>query len=157
VGHGEISEGLALVERALKLGPVGPYQLQAAIAALHAQPQTPQDTDWIQIAALYERLLEFNASSVIALNRAVAIAMSVGLQEGLQAIDALGPSGELDKYYLFHAARADILFRMNRFEEAAVAYRHALALAGNRIEQDFLTRRLESAEHTLRQGQAQGS
>jgi RNA polymerase sigma-70 factor (ECF subfamily) len=149
--RGEISEGLALVERALTLGPVGPYQLQAAIAALHAQPKTPQDTDWAQIAALYEKLLEFNASSVIALNRAVAIAMSAGLEDGLQAIDALAPSGELDKYYLFHAARADILFRMNRFEEAAVAYRNALALAGNRIEQDFLTRRLASAEHTLRQ------
>ena len=149
--RGEISEGLALVDRALTLGPVGPYQLQAAIAALHAQPETPQETDWAQIAALYEKLLEFNASSVIALNHAVAIAMSVGLEDGLQAIDALGPSGELDKYYLFYAARADILFRMNRFEEAALAYRHALALAGNRIEQDFLTRRLASAEHTLRQ------
>ncbi len=155
--HVEISEGLALVERALKLGPLGPYQLQAAIAALHAQPKTPQDTDWAQIAALYEKLLEFNASSVIALNRAVAIAMSVGLEDGLQAIDALGPTGELEKYYLFHAARADILFRMNRFEEAAMAYRNALALAGNRIEQDFLTRRLASAEDTLRQRQAQGS
>src|SRR5258708_10680218 len=155
--HGEISEGLALVERALTLGPLGPYQLQAAIAALHAQPKTPQDTDWAQIAALYEKLLEFNASSVIALNRAVAIAMSVGLEDGLQAIDALCPSGELDKYYLFHPARADILFRMNRFEEAAIAYRNALTLAGNRIEQDFLTRRLASCRDTGRQRQAQGS
>jgi RNA polymerase sigma-70 factor (ECF subfamily) len=153
----EISEGLALVERALMSGPVGPYQLQAAIAALHVQAKTAHDTDWPQIAALYEKLLEFNPSSVIALNRAVAIAMSAGLEQGLQAIDALGPSGELEKYYLFHAARADILFRMNRFEEAATAYRHALALAGNRIEQDFLTRRLASAEDTMRQGQAHGS
>jgi RNA polymerase sigma-70 factor (ECF subfamily) len=148
--HGEISEGLVLVDRALTLGPVGPYQLQAAIAALHSGAKTAQETDWRQIAALYEKLLEFNASSVIALNRAVAIAMSVGLREGLQAIDALGPSGELEKYYLFHAARADVLFRMDRLDEAAAAYRNALALAGNRIEQDFLTRRLVSVEGKLR-------
>jgi len=155
--HVEISEGLLLVERALKLGPVGPYQLQAAIAALHAQANAAPDTDWPQIAALYGKLLEFNSSSVIALNRAVAIAMSVGLEAGLEAIDALGPSGELEKYYLFHAARADVLFRMNRLEEAGAAYRNALALAGNRIERDFLTRRLAAVEDTLRQRQAQGS
>jgi len=155
--HGEISEGLALVDRALTLGPVGPYQLQAAIGALHSGAKTARETDWPQIAALYEKLLEFNASSVIALNRAVAIAMSVGLQEGLQAIDALGPSGELEKYYLFHAARADVLFRMDRLDEAAAAYRNALALAGNRIEQDFLTRRLASVEDKLRERHAHGS
>jgi len=153
----EISEGLTLIERALRLRPAGPYQLQAAIAALHAQAKTARDTDWPQIAALYEKLLEFNSSAVIALNRAVAIAMSVGLAEGLQAIDALGPSGELEKYYLFHAARADVLFRMSRLEEAAAAYRNALALAGNRIEQDFLRRRLAAVEETVRQCQAHGS
>jgi RNA polymerase sigma-70 factor (ECF subfamily) len=153
----EISEGLVLVDRALTLGPVGPYQLQAAIAALHSGAKAAQETDWPQIAALYEKLLEFNASSVIALNRAVAIAMSVGLREGLQAIDALGPSGELEKYYLFHAARADVLLRMDRLNEAAAAYRNALALAGNRIEQDFLTRRLASVEGKLRGRHAHGS
>jgi RNA polymerase sigma-70 factor (ECF subfamily) len=153
----EISEGLTLIERALRLRPAGPYQLQAAIAALHAQAKTAQDTDWPQIAALYEKLLEFNSSAVIALNRAVAIAMSVGLAEGLQAIDALGTSGELEKYYLFHAARADVLFRMSRLEEAASAYRNALALAGNRIEQDFLTRRLAAVEGKLRERHAHGS
>jgi len=153
----EISEGLTLIERALRLRPAGPYQLQAAIAALHAQAKTARDTDWPQIAALYEKLLEFNSSAVIALNRAVAIAMSVGLAEGLQAIDALGPSGELEKYYLFHAARADVLFRMSRLEEAAAAYRNALALAGNRIEQDFLRRRLAAVKETMRQCQAHGS
>jgi RNA polymerase sigma-70 factor (ECF subfamily) len=138
----EISEGLMLVEKALSRGPVGPYQLQAAIAALHAQAKTPQETDWRQIAALYERLLEFNRSPVIALNHAVAVAMSAGFEEGLKIIDALGASGELDRYYLFHAARADILRRMNRQREAKEAYRQALALATNRIEQDFLKRRL---------------
>ncbi len=139
----EISEGLMLVEKALSRGPVGPYQLQAAIAALHAQARTPEDTDWNQIAALYERLLEFNGSPVIALNHAVAVAMSAGFEQGLKIIEALGASGELDRYYLFHAARADILRRMNRRKEAREAYLQALALATNQIEQDFLKRRME--------------
>jgi RNA polymerase sigma-70 factor, ECF subfamily len=139
----EISEGLMLVEKALSRGPVGPYQLQAAIAALHAQARTPEDTDWNQIAALYDRLLEFNRTPVVALNHAVAVAMSAGFEEGLRIIDGLGASGELDRYYLFHAARADILRRMNRRKEASEAYRQALTLATNRIEQDFLNRRIE--------------
>ena len=130
------------MENALRRGPLGPYQLQAAISALHAQAKTPQQTDWNQIAALYGRLLAFNQSPVIALNHAVAVAMSAGFEEGLKRIDAVGLSGQLDGYYLFHAARADILRRMQRFEEAADAYRRALALTGNRIEQDFLARRL---------------
>lgn len=138
----EIVEGLALVERALRAGPAGPYQLQAAIAALHAGAKTPQATDWQQIARLYELLLEFNGTAVVALNHAVAIAMSAGFGEGLKRIDALGASGELDRYYLYHAARADILRRMNCFEEAAEAYRRALGLTSNRIEQEFLQRRL---------------
>ena len=142
----EIVEGLELVERALRAGPVGPYQLQAAIAALHAQAKTPQTTDWYQIARLYERLLVFNGTAVVALNHAVAIAMSAGFGEGLKRIDALGAAGELDQYYLFHAARADILRRMRCFEEAAQAYGRALALTSNRIEQEFLKRRLAGIE-----------
>ena len=138
----EITEGLALVERALSLGPLGPYQLQAAIAALHAQAGAPAETDWAQIAELYQRLLVFNPSPVTALNHAVAIAMSAGLAEGLQRIDAVGAEGKLDQYYLFHAARADILRRMNRLSEAHEAYARALALAGNRIEQDYLKERI---------------
>lgn len=147
----EISDGLALLEHALNSGPAGPYQLQAAIAALHAQSQTPEETDWPQIAALYGRLLELNRSRVIALNHAVAIAMSEGLEPGLTRIDALGASGELDDYYLFHAARADILRRLNRPAEAAVAYERALRLATNRIEQNFLRRRLDevTGDHTV--------
>ena len=139
----EISEGLRLVEDSLRLGPLGPYQLQAAIGALHAQAETPAKTDWCQIAALYERLLDFNPSPVIALNHAVAVAMGTGLEQGLNRIEAVGKSGELDHYYLFHAARADILLRMNRLEEAATAYQRALALTSNLIEQDFLKRRLD--------------
>jgi len=140
--RGAASEGLMLVEKALNMGRAGPYQLQAAIAALHSQAKTPQKTDWPQIAALYERLLELNPSPVIALNHAVAVAMSAGFEEGLKRIDDLGISGALDRYYLFHAARADLLRRLNRRSEAAEAYQCAASLATNRIEQDFLERRL---------------
>ena len=143
-----IAEGLGLVERALSVrstnaGAVGPYQLQAAIAALHAQAKTAGDTDWRQIVALYERLLQSNPSRVIALNHAVAVAMSAGLEDGLQRIEDLGAGGELNDYYLFHAARADILRRLHRPAEAAEAYRRALDLAANRIERNFLRGRLE--------------
>jgi RNA polymerase sigma-70 factor, ECF subfamily len=140
----KIREGLALVEQALSSGRLGPYQLQAAITALHAQAATPHDTDWPQIAALYGRLLAFQNTPVVALNHAVAVAMSVGLAEGLRRIDALGVFAQLDDYYLFHAARADILMRMRHYQESAVAYRRALALATNGMEQEFLARRLET-------------
>jgi RNA polymerase sigma-70 factor (ECF subfamily) len=137
-----ISEGLALVDSALSLGSIGPYQLQAAIAALHAGASTPDDTDWPQIAALYERLLRLNPSPVIALNHAVAIAMSGAIEEGLQRIDDLGRTAVLRQYYLLHAARADLLRRLNRFSEAAAAYERAISLATNQIEREFLQRRL---------------
>jgi len=138
-----ISEGLSLLDRALSFGAAGPYQLQAAIAALHAQADRSEDTDWPQIAALYERLLVWNPSPVVALNSAVAVAMGIGLEEGLERIDATGRSGELDGYYLFHAARADILRRLNRLAEASAAYRRALALATNRVEREYLQHRLD--------------
>jgi RNA polymerase sigma-70 factor (ECF subfamily) len=138
----EIAEGLLVLENALKRGAAGPYTLQAAIAALHASASTPQSTDWRQIAALYERLFAFNSSPVVALNYAVAIAMSAGYEEGLRQLDALDGSGELDRYHLFHAARADILRRMNRKAEAKDAYRRALALTTNAIEQRYLEQRL---------------
>ncbi len=137
----EIDEGIVLLERGLRKGPLGPYQLQAAIVAVHAQAKTPDETDWPQIAALYDRLRSFNESPVIALNHAVAVAMSEGWEEGLRRIDELA---NLDQYYLFHAARADLLARMNRQQEAATAYERAIALARNRLEQEFLRERLES-------------
>jgi RNA polymerase sigma-70 factor, ECF subfamily len=137
-----IAEGVRLVEKALRLGPAGPYQLQAAIAALHAQAATAEKTDWAQIAALYEKLLECNPSPVIALNHAVAVAMGGRLEEGLSRIEALGRTGTLDQYYLLHAARADLLRRLNQNSAAAAAYRQALALATNPVEIDFLERRL---------------
>ena len=139
---GAIAEGLATLERALAMGPAGPYQLQAAIAALHSQARTPEATDWPQIAALYGKLLEWNASPVVALNHAVAVAMSAGLVEGLRRVDDLGRSGALDRYYLFHAARADLLRRLRRWGEAADAYRRAAALATNQVEHGYLERRL---------------
>jgi RNA polymerase sigma-70 factor (ECF subfamily) len=137
----EIAEGCELVERSLVTGPLGPYQLQAAIAALHAQAKTPGDTDWAQIAALYARLLDFQSTAVVALNHAVAVAMSAGLAEGLALIEGIAG---LEEYYLFHAARADILMRMGRWGDSAVAYRRALGLATNGVEQEFLRRRLRS-------------
>jgi len=141
-----ISEGLILVEEALVLGPVGPYQLQAAIAALHARAATSEETDWPQIAALYEELLKVNPSPVIALNHAVAVAMGGRLEHGLSIIEELGRSGALDQYYLFHAARADFLRRLNRRDSAAAAYREAASLATNQVERDFLHRRLRELE-----------
>ena len=136
----EISEGLDLMEQALGLGR-GSYQLQAAIASLHAQANLPAETDWPKIAALYNELFERNPSPVIALNRAVAVAMSGKLDEGLREIDGLGELGALERYYLFHAARADLLRRLNRRSEAVDAYRKAMDLVTNPVELSFLERR----------------
>ena len=135
-----IAEGLALVERALRMRQPGPYQLQAAIAALHAQAQTAKETDWAQIVALYEKLLERNPSPVIALNRAAAVAMSAGPEEGLRQMAALASA--LDGYHLFHASRADLFRRLGRRADAVEAYRRALDLAANPVEREFLTRRV---------------
>ena len=138
----QICEGIRLIEDALRLHSVGPYQLQAAIAAVHGEAQTPADTDWRQIASLYSELVRLSPTPVVALNHAVAAAMSEGFPRGLAMIDDLGASGELDGYYLFHAARADILRRLGRRHEAADAYQRALALATNQVERSYLTRRL---------------
>ncbi len=138
----QIDEGLALVESALRMGRIGPYQLQAAIAALHAEAASAAETDWAQIAALYGELARLQPSPVVQLNGAVAIGMSEGPQRGLALIDELGISGELDRYHLFHAARADMLRRLGSFEAAAGAYRRALALMANKIERVYLERRL---------------
>jgi RNA polymerase sigma-70 factor (ECF subfamily) len=135
-----------LVEKALRIGPAGPYQLQAAIAALHAHAATPEETDWPQIAALYEKLLEMNPSPVIALNHAVAVAMTGRINDGLNRIEELGRAGVLDRYYLFHAARADLLRRLNQNGDAAAAYRQAAALATNPVEVGFLNRRLRQLQ-----------
>jgi RNA polymerase sigma-70 factor (ECF subfamily) len=138
----EIKEGLPLVETALRLQDLGPYQLQAAIAALHAHATSFDQTDWVEIAALYQQLANISPSPVIALNHAAAIAMAEGPDKGLALIDLLDANEQLTEYHLFHAARADLLRRLNRNTEAAEAYARALGLTRNPIEQKFLKRRL---------------
>lgn len=138
----QIGEGLRLVEQALRSGRIGPYQLQAAIGALHAQAKKPDGTDWRQIAELYERLMEIQPTQVVALNHAVAVALGHDLEKGLTMIDALASSGQLDSYHLYHASRADILRRLNRPCEAAAAYNRALSLTTNAVERRYLRRRL---------------
>jgi RNA polymerase sigma-70 factor (ECF subfamily) len=138
----EIEEGSALVERALKMRGAGTYQLQAAIAALHCQAKQPEATDWPQIAALYSELLHLQPTAIVALNRAVAVAMASSAEEALRLLEADGLSDELAGYHLYHATRADLLRRSGRKTEAAVAYREALALTTNHIEQAYLEKRL---------------
>lgn len=142
----QIAAGLSLLDRAWRMRAPGPYQVQAAIAALHAQAPTPGETDWAQIAALYRELARWNGSAVIQLNRAVAIAFGESIEKGLALIDQLAASVDLDRYHLMHAARADLLRRLNRNQEAAQAYRRALELTGNAVEQEYLRRRLASIE-----------
>jgi RNA polymerase sigma-70 factor (ECF subfamily) len=132
--HHRIDEGLRVLDRALALRAAGPYQLQAAIAALHID----EHTDWAQIAALYGQLAQHTRSPIIELNRAVAVAMSEGPEQGLALMREL----PLDEYHLYHAARADLLRRLERIDEAAAAYRRALSLAQTEPERRFLSRRL---------------
>jgi len=138
-----IREGQKLVSRALGMRRPGPYQLQAAIAAVHSHAETAVETDWGEIAALYRELLRISSSPVVALNYAVAVAMSEGLEAGLELVEQAGESGELRDYHLFHAARADLLRRLGRKTDAASAYGQALRLATNGVEKEFLRRRLE--------------
>lgn len=135
-----IDEGLRTLEGSMAQGRPGPYQVEAAIAALHARAPHPQDTDWPQIATLYDALGSMSPSPVVALNHAVAVAMADGPAAGLPLVDAL--HDELDRYHLFHAARGDLLRRLEREDEAALAYHRALDLATNPAEQRFLRRRL---------------
>jgi RNA polymerase sigma-70 factor, ECF subfamily len=139
----EIEEGCTLVERALRMRRTGPYQLQAAIAALHCQAERPEDTDWPQIAALYGELLRLQPTAIVALNRAVAVAMANSPEEGLRILDGDELPTALGNYHLYHAARADLLRRSGSPVEAFEAYRRALALTTNVVERQFLTRRLE--------------
>jgi RNA polymerase sigma-70 factor (ECF subfamily) len=141
-----IDEGRALVVEALRGGSPGPYALQAAIAAVHDEAESAETTDWPQIVGLYDVLRATAPSALVELNRAVAVAMAEGPAAGLALIRELSGSGELDRYHLFHAARARLLDRLGRFEEAAHAYRRALALAGNEPERAFLARCLATAE-----------
>ncbi len=138
----EIEEGVQLVQAALSLRRVGSYQLQAAIAALHAEAKRADQTDWRQIVALYEELIRITSSPVVALNHAVAVAMSEGFERGLSFIESAGADGKLENYYLFHASRADLLRRLHRLDEARAAYQRALSLTTNHVEQTYIRRRL---------------
>jgi RNA polymerase sigma-70 factor, ECF subfamily len=139
---GEISEGAGLLEAALAHARPGPYQVQAAIAACHAAAGDAADTDWPQIARLYEQLARFMPSPVVELNRAVAVGMAEGPMAGLALVEALEASGELAGYHLLPATRADLLRRLDRASEAADAYHEALVLAATDPERRFLSRRL---------------
>ncbi len=137
-----IAEGQALVERALRMRRPGPYQLQAAIAAVHDEAPTSAETDWTQITLLYDALGRLDPSPVVELNRAVAVAMRDGPTTGLELIDRIEAAGELEDYHLLHAARADLLRRLGRRSEASVAYGRALELTANETERGYLSRRL---------------
>ena len=139
--HGKIQEGTRILEYALHMKQPGPYQIQAAISALHAQAIRAEDTDWPQIAALYAELMKMTPSPVIELNRAVAIAMADGPLQGLKLLERSTLEKELSDYYLFHAARADLLRRAGRMSDARNAYTVALNLCHNERECAFLRRR----------------
>lgn len=138
----EIDEGTRILDRAVAMRRRGPYQIQAAIAALHGAARTAPDTDWRQIALLYGALARLAPSPTVALNEAAAIAMAEGPEEGLKRVDAFGASGALAGYHLLPAARADLLRRLGRGAEAAEAYRASLALCRNARERAYLERRL---------------
>jgi len=144
----KIHEGIAILDEALTINDPGPYQVQAAISALHAEAPTAGDTDWRQIAALYDSLATMTPSAVIEVNRAVAVAMAYGVEAGLQLLLRL--EDQMDDYYPYHAARADLLRRNGEREAAADAYQRALALCSNRAERAYLQRRLaELFNHPL--------
>jgi RNA polymerase sigma-70 factor (ECF subfamily) len=142
----EIEEGLRLIQTVLGNPPVGGrvgvYQLQAAIAAVHAEATTAAETDWTQIVGLYSELKRINSSPVVALNHAAAVAMGEGFEQGLRLIETAGASGKLEQYYLFHAARADLLGRLGRTHEAQAAYERALELTANQVEQKYVRRKM---------------
>jgi RNA polymerase sigma-70 factor (ECF subfamily) len=144
--RGQVTEAIGVLGRALRHERPGPYQLQATIAALHAQAATPERTDWPGVAAVYARLLTMAPSPVVALNHAVAVAMAEGPAAGLALLEAIDG---LDRYHLWHAARADLLRRLDRPDEAATAYRRAHELATNPADRRFLAGRLR--EHDLQE------
>jgi RNA polymerase sigma-70 factor (ECF subfamily) len=142
-----IAEGVALLERAVASGQIGPYGLQAAIAAAHAQAPSAEATDWHRIVELYDLLARADPSPVVELNRAVAVSMRDGPASGLDLVDAVLASGQLDAYPLAHAARADLLRRLGRTADARAAYQHALQLTRPEPQRRFIERRLDELAH----------
>jgi RNA polymerase sigma-70 factor, ECF subfamily len=142
----QITEGVALVQRALSMGQVGPYTIQATIAAVHAQAPSAAATDWGHIVELYDLLLQAHLSPVIKLNRAVAVAMRDGPLEGLTLINTILTRGELENYHLAHAARADLFRRLGQTAEARASYQRALSLTQQEPERRFLEKRLRELQ-----------
>jgi RNA polymerase sigma-70 factor (ECF subfamily) len=142
-----IAEGTALLERAISSGQIGPYALQAAIAAAHAEAPTAEATDWDRIVGLYDLLARADPSPVIELNRAVAVSMRDGPASGLALVDAVLARGQLDAYHLAHAARADLLRRLGRTADARAAYRRALELTRQEPQRRFIEQRLDELAH----------
>ena len=149
-----IDEGIALVRRALSSARFGPYTIQAAIAAVHADATTPESTDWNEIVGLYGVLLSISPSPVVELNRAVAIAMRDGPEAGLRLVDAILERGDLTEYRLAHAARADLCRRLGRAADARVSYERALQLTRQEPERRFLEGRLADVERKLKEERA---
>jgi RNA polymerase sigma-70 factor (ECF subfamily) len=148
----QIDEGSKLVERALRMRRAGPYQLQAAIAALHCQASRPEDTDWDQIAQLYGELQRITPTPIVALNRAVAVAMAGCPADGLRLLDDTELKDGLSGYHLYHAARADLLRREGRATDAVGEYERALALVSNDTERVYLERRLREVREASPSG-----
>jgi RNA polymerase sigma-70 factor, ECF subfamily len=142
----QIAEGVAILDKAVALRSPGAYQLQAAISALHSEAATPEATDWLQIALLYAELVKHSHTPVVRLNWAVAVAMASTPQKGLDMLAQLEKEGSLTNYYLFYAARADLLRRAGKFEDARTEYRRALRLTQNHAVQIFLNRRLAETD-----------
>lgn len=140
----QIEEGVRIVDEALAAGSPGPYQTQAAIAALHSTAATPEETDWRQIAALYQTLLRWTPTAVVELNAAVALGLATNLQRALDGIARIEERGELSSYYLLPASKGEVLRRLGRHDEAATAYRAAIALVTNPAEKRYLEKRLAS-------------
>jgi RNA polymerase sigma-70 factor (ECF subfamily) len=141
-----IDEGLRHLEAALRRGRPGPYCLQAAIAAKHAEAPTFQDTDWVEVVALFDLLFDITGSPVVDLNRAAAISMRDGPAAGLEVLDGLAADPRLQTHHLLHSSRADLLRRLGRLDEAAAAYRQALSLGQNIAERRFIERRIRELQ-----------
>jgi RNA polymerase sigma-70 factor (ECF subfamily) len=142
----EVATGLALLDRAQGMDRFGPYRLKASISAVHVAAPRSDLTDWKAIVGLYDSLLQWEPTAVVRLNRAVAVAMADSPSAGLDLVDSPAMAGELAGYHLYHATRADLLRRLGRFDEAAIAYRHARGQTNNAAEHRFIDRRLQSLE-----------
>jgi RNA polymerase sigma-70 factor (ECF subfamily) len=141
-----IHEGVRLIEHALRMGRPGPYQIQGAIAAVHAEAPSAAETDWRQIAVLYEQLLRYEHTPVVELNRAVAVSFAVSAAEGLELLEGIRPVETLERYAPFHMARADMLRRLGRHAEARACYGRAMPFAQNEQVRRFIERRLRSED-----------